>query len=227
MAIMDGNTLNISTVEEPVEYELAFANQVNVHEAIGLTFAASLRSLLRQDPDIIMVGEIRDEETARIAVQASLTGHLVLSTLHTNDAPSSITRLINIGIEPYLLSASVNAVLAQRLVRRICEHCKQPLTDLHPSVAKVLADAGVEANQVFHGAGCDKCRQTGYKGRLGIYEMLEFNDTIRDVITSKPTLLEFRRAAQQQGMIPLRVDGLAKVAAGQTTIEEVLRVTET
>jgi len=227
LGVMDGDSLNISTVEDPVEYELPYANQVNVHETIGLTFAAALRSLLRQDPDIIMVGEIRDEETARIAVQASLTGHLVLSTLHTNDAPSSITRLINIGIEPYLISASVNACLAQRLVRRICENCKEPLHDLKPNVANYLREAGVQPDRAYHGTGCDKCRQTGYKGRTGLYEMLEMNEELRDLITGNPSLSDLRRASRQIGMRTLREDGLRKVLAGVTTVEEIMRVTET
>ena len=223
---MDGTSLNISTVEDPVEYELDFANQVNVRESIGMTFAAALRSLLRQDPDVIMLGEIRDEETARIAVQASLTGHLVLSTLHTNDAPSTITRLINIGIEPYLLAASVNAVLAQRLVRRICERCKEPLPAVRESVAQYLARCGADIDQLYHGAGCERCRHTGYAGRIGIYEMLELDDDMRDLVTSNPSLMELRRYCQERGMRTLREDGLAKVAAGLTTVEEIARVTE-
>ncbi len=227
MGVMDGNKLNISTVEDPVEYELSYANQVNVHDTIGLTFAAALRSLLRQDPDIIMVGEIRDEETARIAVQASLTGHLVLSTLHTNDAPSSMTRMINIGIEPYLLSASVNACLAQRLVRQICEECKEPVKKLTDSVASYMHQYGVEADRIHHGVGCDKCRETGYKGRLGVYEFLEMNDDLRDLISTNPTLTDLRRACTESGMRSLREDGLQKVAAGITTVEEIMRVTET
>ena len=226
MGVMDGDSLNISTVEDPVEYELGFANQINVHESIGLTFSASLRSLLRQDPDIIMIGEIRDEETARIAVQASLTGHLVLSTLHTNDAPASITRLINIGIEPYLISASVNAIIAQRLVRKICENCKEPLDHIPDAVKAYLAESEVYVDQLFHGVGCDKCRQTGYKGRVGIYEFLEINDMIRDVIISSPSLLELRRSAIKAGMLSLRADGVVKVAEGKTTVEEIMRVTE-
>ncbi len=227
LQVMDGDALNISTVEDPVEYQLGFTNQIHVREHIGLTFAAALRSLLRQDPDVIMVGEIRDEETARIAVQASLTGHLVLSTLHTNDAPSSITRLINIGIEPYLIAASVNAVLAQRLVRRICENCKTPETTMHESTARYLAKRKTDISQVYHGAGCDKCRNTGYKGRLGIYEMLEVNDEMRDMITSNPSLMDLRRACSANGMRTLVEDGLQKLAAGLTTVEEIARVTET
>ncbi len=227
LRIMDGKSMNLSTVEDPVEYELGYANQVNVHESIGLTFAAALRSLLRQDPDVIMVGEIRDEETARIAVQAALTGHLVLSTLHTNDAPSSITRLINIGIEPYLISAAVNAVLAQRLVRRVCDNCKSPVTNVSESVRKYLENYGADIETIYQGMGCQKCRQTGYKGRLGIYELLEMNEEIRDLISGNPSLGELRRASDRQGMRTLRDDGLAKVAAGMTTVEEVMKVTET
>jgi len=226
LQVMDGDTLNISTVEDPVEYQLDFANQVNVREHIGLTFAASLRSLLRQDPDVIMIGEIRDEETARIAVQASLTGHLVLSTLHTNDAPSSITRLINIGIEPYLIAASVNAVLAQRLVRRICDNCKTPETTLREGVAHYLAEHNAPVDKIYRGAGCDKCRQTGYSGRMGIYELLEMDDDMRDLVTSNPPLMELRRACQAHGMRMLREDGLKKLADGLTTVEEIARATE-
>ncbi len=227
LRVMDGDKLNISTVEDPVEYELDFANQVNVHESIGMSFGAALRSLLRQDPDIVMVGEVRDGETARIAIQAALTGHLVLSTLHTNDAPSSITRLINIGVEPFLISASLNLVVAQRLVRRVCANCKQPVTDPKESVLAYLRKFGVENTKLFQGAGCDKCRQTGYKGRLGIYELLMMTDKLRDVVTSNPGLTELRRAAQEEGMRSLRDDGLLKISAGLTTVDEIMRVTET
>ena len=227
LRVMDGDKLNISTVEDPVEYELSFASQINVHDSIGLTFAATLRSLLRQDPDIIMVGEIRDEETARIAVQASLTGHLVLSTLHTNDAPSSITRLINIGIEPYLISASVNAVLAQRLIRKICDNCKTAVTNPKENVTAYLESCGADVDQIYQGVGCDKCRQTGYKGRLGIYELLELDDDLRDTITGSPSLADLRREACQKNMRNLREDGLQKVASGMTTVQEIMRVTET
>ncbi len=223
---MDGDRLNISTVEDPVEYELGFCTQVNVIEKIGLSFAAALRSLLRQDPDVIMVGEIRDEQTARIAVQASLTGHMVLSTLHTNDAPSTITRLINIGIEPYLISAAVNAVVAQRLVRRVCPHCKQPAENIGDNVRKYLEQHGVPTEQVMHGVGCERCRQTGYQGRSGIYELLLLDDDLRDIVTGNPSLMELRRFAQNKGMRTLRMDGFAKVAAGETTPDEILRVTE-
>jgi len=223
---MDGSTMNISTTEDPVEYFLGFANQVQINDRIGFTFASALRALLRQDPDVIMVGEIRDEETARICVQAALTGHLVLSTLHTNDAPSSITRLINIGIEPYLISASVNAVLAQRLVRRICSHCKEAY---EPSdevkVALERANIG-DVGQLYRGRGCERCRNTGYSGRSGIYEMLVLDDGFRDLIATRPTVTALRRYAYSRGMVSLREDGLRKLKRGVTTIEEVLRVTE-
>ncbi len=226
LQIMDSGRLNISTVEDPVEYELPTINQVNVHDSIGMTFSAALRSLLRQDPDIILIGEIRDEETARIAVQASLTGHLVLSTLHTNDAPSSITRLINIGVEPYLISAAVNAVLAQRLVRRICENCKQPMEEVRPNIAAYLQMSQASGIKLYYGAGCEKCRQTGYKGRTGIYELLEMDDETRNLITTSPTLSGLRRGVEKKGMHTLRQDGLAKVAAGETTVEEIMRTTQ-
>jgi len=227
LQVMDGDKLNISTVEDPVEYELPFTNQVGVHEKIGMTFAAALRSLLRQDPDVIMLGEIRDEETARVAIQASLTGHLVLSTLHTNDAPSSITRIINIGIEPYLISAAVNAVIAQRLVRRICESCRQPMTRIPDRIKAYLDKHQAAPEQLYQGSGCERCRQTGYKGRLGLYELMELSEELRDLITSNPSLGELRRASIECGMRTLRDDGLQKVSEGMTTVDEVMRVTET
>ncbi len=222
---MDRNTLNISTVEDPVEYNLQGITQTQVHEAISMSFAKALRALLRQDPDVIMVGEIRDRETATTAIQASLTGHLVLSTLHTNDAPSSITRLINIGVEPYLIGTAVNACLAQRLVRRVCRHCARQVTPEEP-VAEHLALHGVAMDQVWKGAGCDKCRNTGYAGRVGLYEMLVLDDVLRDRIAGNPNVTEFRRICIERGMQTLRQDGFAKVALGTTTVEEVLRVTE-
>ena len=225
--ILDNDKLNISTVEDPVEYELESINQVSVQESIGRTFAAALRSLLRQDPDVIMVGEIRDDETARITVQASLTGHMVFSTLHTNDAASSVTRLMNIGIEPYLISASMRAVLAQRLVRRICQDCKRQETDGSPRLQEYLKRYGLESNILYlEGLGCAKCRHTGYKGRLGIYELLLIDDEMRDLISRSPSVMDLRRMAVQKGMRDLRADGMAKVGQGLTTVEEILRVTE-
>jgi type IV pilus assembly protein PilB len=222
---MNGGEVNISTVEDPVEYSLGFANQVQVNERIGFTFATALRALLRQDPDVIMVGEIRDEETARVSVQAALTGHLVLSTLHTNDAPSSITRLINIGVEPYLISASLNSVVAQRLVRRICDNCKEPY-EPSDEVRKALAKRKIEIETLYHGKGCEHCRKTGYSGRSGIYEVLVLDNTIRDVVATRPNLVELRRACEAHGMVSLRDDGVRKIAEGITTLEEVLRATE-
>jgi len=222
---MDRQKLNVSTVEDPVEYHLNGINQVQTHERIGMTFAAALRSLLRQDPDVVMVGEIRDAETAKIAIQASLTGHLVLSTLHTNDAPSAVTRLINIGVEPFLIGAALNSIVAQRLVRRICTHCK----DIQPpeeTVVRHLEKFGHKVSEVAVGVGCDKCRNTGYSGRLGIYELLVLNDDLRDKVAGNPSVTEFRRTCIDQGMRTLRADGFEKVVQGQTTAEEVLRVTE-
>jgi len=223
---MDGAKMNISTVEDPVEYHLGFANQIQVHERIGMSFSAALRALLRQDPDVIMLGEIRDSETAHIAVQASMTGHLVLSTLHTNDAPSSVTRLINIGVEPYLISAAVNAVLAQRLVRRICPECKEPFKSADDDMKEFLSTHGFDPDKIFKGRGCDKCRNTGYRGRVGIYELLVLDDVARDLVVRNPNVTELRRICKERGMVTLREDGLAKVATGATTIEEVLSATE-
>ena len=225
LRVLDGDKLNISTVEDPVEYQLTQANQVQVSDKVGMSFSAALRSLLRQDPDVVMLGEIRDGETARIAVQASLTGHLVLSTLHTNDAPSSITRLINIGVEPYLISASVNGILAQRLVRKTCDKCKAPFVP-SDETRRTLERAGFEGGETFQGAGCDKCRQTGYSGRLGIYELLVMSDDLRDATTANPDVTALRRICRDAGLRTLRDDGWDKVRAGLTTVDEVLRVTE-
>ncbi|MHC4618308.1 MAG: GspE/PulE family protein [Planctomycetota bacterium] len=222
---MDGDKLNISTVEDPVEYQLQFCNQVQVSEKIGLTFASALRSLLRQDPDVIMIGEIRDNETARIAVQAALTGHLVLSTLHTNDAASSVTRLVNIGIEPYLIAASLNAVLAQRLVRKICPKCKKTYK-VPENMRKYVEKCGVKPKQLFHGAGCENCRGSGYVGRVGIYELLLIDEDFRDMINKDSSVNNMRRSFRKSGADTLFDDGIKKVKQGLTTIEEVLRVTE-
>jgi type IV pilus assembly protein PilB len=222
---LDGQRLNISTVEDPIEYELDTCNQVQVNEKTGLTFAAALRSLLRQDPDIIMVGEIRDNETARIAVQAALTGHLVLSTLHTNDAATSVTRLVNIGIEPYLIAASLNAAAAQRLVRRICPKCKEPCK-VPQHMRKYIERAGGKPSEIVHGAGCDACRGSGYIGRAGIFELLVIDDKFRDMIHTDTSVSNMRRAFRDSGRATLFDDGIKKVIQGVTTIEEVLRVTE-
>jgi type IV pilus assembly protein PilB len=225
LAQMDGDKMNISTVEDPVEYKLEFCNQVQTNEKIGMTFSAALRSLLRQDPDIMMIGEIRDEETARIAVQAALTGHLVLSTLHTNDAPSSIPRLVDIGIEPYLLAASLNGVLAQRLVRRICPFCKKPY-NVPEQLGQFLKDRGIKPEELFQGTGCNKCRGSGYSGRVGIYEMLTIDEKFRDLISHDSSVSGMRQAFCETGGLTLYDDGIRKIKKGLTTLDEVMRVTE-
>jgi type IV pilus assembly protein PilB len=222
---LDKSSMNISTVEDPVEYTLEGVTQTQMHEKIGMTFSIALRSLLRQDPDVILLGEIRDHETAHIAVQAALTGHLVLSTLHTNDAPSSITRLVNIGLEPFLVGAAVNGVLAQRLIRRLCKECKQTEPPSE-EMAEFLSMQGLPNDEIWAARGCEKCRKTGYSGRVGIYEMLVIDDSLRDIIARNPNVAEFRRLCIERGMVTLRQDGLRKVAKGMTTISEVLRVTE-
>jgi type IV pilus assembly protein PilB len=217
---------NIMTAEDPVEFNLPGINQVQVRENIGLNFAAALRSFLRQDPNIILVGEIRDFETAEIAVKAALTGHLVLSTLHTNDAPSTINRLMNMGIEPFLVASSVNLICAQRLVRRICANCKAD----HPMPAQALAQAGFSAEDAKSvvpkkGAGCEKCNNSGYKGRVGLYEVMDITDELRELVLVGASGLELRRKAIEEGMLTLRMSGLRKVKDGLTTIEEVARET--
>ena len=222
---MDGEKLNISTVEDPVEYELGFCNQVQTNERIGLDFATSLRSLLRQDPDVIMIGEIRDNETARIAVQAALTGHLVLSTLHTNDAASSITRLVDIGIDSYLIAASLNAVLAQRLVRKICPKCKKKY-QVPDKMREYIKRCGIKTKNFYHGSGCKNCRDSGYVGRVGIYELLVIDDVFRNMINKDSSVSNMRKIFHKSGHHSLFEDGLIKVNQGLTTIEEVLRVTE-
>ena len=217
---------NIVTAEDPVEFQLPGINQVQMKEQIGLNFAAALRSFLRQDPNIILVGEIRDFETAEIAIKAALTGHLVLSTLHTNDAPSTISRLMNMGIEPFLVATSVHCIVAQRLTRRICPECRTE-EEVAP---QVLIDAGftpeeVRTVKVFKGAGCPACGNKGYKGRLGLYELLEITDEIRELILVGASALEIKKKAIEQGMIALRRSGLIKVMNGLTTLEEVFRET--
>ena len=217
---------NIMTAEDPVEFNLMGVNQVQVRENIGLNFAAALRSFLRQDPNIILVGEIRDFETAEIAVKAALTGHLVLSTLHTNDAPSTVNRLMNMGIEPFLVASSLNLICAQRLVRRICKNCTKP----DPTPPPALMQAGFSAEDAKtvvpnKGSGCEKCNNTGYKGRVGLYEVLEVTEEIRELILVGASSLELRRKAVDEGMITLRSSGLRKVKEGMTTIEEIVRET--
>jgi type IV pilus assembly protein PilB len=217
---------NIITIEDPVEYQLSGISQVQVHKKAGLTFANAMRSFLRQDPDIIMVGEMRDLETAEIAVEASLTGHLVLSTLHTNDAPSAVVRLVDMGVEPYLISATVIACLAQRLARKICLKCK--ITYQVPAIElRRFGFRNADPNELItlhKGDGCDVCKFTGYKGRIGIYEMMRINDEIRELMVRRAPLADLREAAKANGMHELKEDGLDKVLAGITTPEEVMRV---
>lgn len=217
---------NIITVEDPVEYQLKMIRQSQINTKAGLTFATGLRSILRQDPDVIMVGEIRDLETAEISVQAALTGHLVFSTLHTNDAPSSLTRLTDMGVEPFLISSSVIGIIAQRLVRMICPSCKQPYTPSKEVVDDIGVDLPKGELKFYRGTGCKACKNTGYKGRIGIFEMLMLNDKMRDLILAKTSASQIKKVAQEAGMKTLREDGIEKVLAGATTIDEVIRVTQ-
>jgi type IV pilus assembly protein PilB len=214
------------TAEDPVEFNLPGINQVQMKESIGLNFAATLRSFLRQDPNIILVGEIRDFETAEIAIKAALTGHLVLSTLHTNDAPSTINRLMNMGIEPFLVATSVQLIAAQRLARRICANCKEPVE----MTAQALINLGYKTDEigtftVYKGRGCEKCNNTGYKGRVALIEVMNIDDDIRELILSGGTAIDIKRKAAEGGMISLRRSGLIKIKDGVTTIEEVVRET--
>lgn len=218
---------NIITIEDPVEYQLRGIGQIQVNPKIDLTFASGLRSIVRQDPDVILVGEIRDLETAEIAIHAALTGHLVFSTLHTNDAAGAITRLIDMGIEPFLVSSSVNAIVAQRLVRLVCPECKMPFKPDDESLKQVEIDPEkIKGKELYRGSGCDYCMHTGYKGRTGIYEILIVDDRIRPLIMRNADSNEIKRAAVSAGMITLREDGVRKVIDGLTTIEEVIRVTQ-
>jgi type IV pilus assembly protein PilB len=224
---LNDDVVNICTAEDPVEFNLLGINQVQMHEDIGLNFAAALRSFLRQDPDIIMVGEIRDFETAEIAVKAALTGHLVLSTLHTNDAPSTINRLLNMGVEPFLVTASVNMIVAQRLARRICGECK---TDDPSATQQALLDAGLSKAEakdarVMKGRGCKACSESGYRGRVALYEVMVLKDPIKDLILQGASTAELKQEAIRLGMSTLRRAGLNKVLEGMTTVQEVVRVT--
>jgi type IV pilus assembly protein PilB len=221
--------VNISTAEDPVEYNLVGINQVQVREQIGLNFAACLRSFLRQDPDIIMVGEIRDLETAQIAIKAALTGHLVLSTLHTNDCPATVDRLMNMGVEPFLLTSSINLILAQRLVRKICDKCKEPIE----VKAEILIDLGVDTAEIsagfptFHGRGCNNCAGTGYRGRLAVYEVMVMHEGLKELILKGASAMELKREAVKVGMSTLRMSALQKVREALTTVDETVRVTDT
>ena len=214
---------NVCTVEDPIEYNLGLINQFQVQEKVGMTFAMALRTLLRQDPDIIMVGEVRDEETARTAIQAALTGHLVFSTLHTNDAASAITRLVNMGVEPFLISAALNMILAQRLVRRVCPKCR---SEYEPprTLRRALEKMGYDIPKFHKGVGCRRCRNTGYAGRIGVHEILVVNDELRDAVVAGESIGELRRIGSNNGMITLRHDGFRKVHEGITTIEEIMHI---
>jgi len=218
--------VNIITAEDPVEFQLPGVNQVQMKDSIGLNFAASLRSFLRQDPNIILVGEIRDFETAEIAIKAALTGHLVLSTLHTNDAPSTISRLMNMGIEPFLVATSVNIIAAQRLVRRVCPNCREETeAPIQALLSTGFAEAEAPNIKLFQGRGCEKCANTGYKGRVGLFEVMEITEDVRELVLSGATAVELRRKAIEEGMVTLRQSGLHKIREGVTTIEEVVRET--
>ena len=214
---------NVCTVEDPIEYHLPLINQFQVQSKIGMTFSAALRTLLRQDPDVIMVGEIRDEETAHTAIQAAMTGHLVFSTLHTNNACSAITRLINMGVEPYLIGAALNMILAQRLVRRICTKCREHYEPPR-TVRKALERMGHEFSDFYKGVGCKSCRNTGFKGRIAVHELLVISDEMRDAIVADPTVNNLRNIAMGDGMITLAFDGFRKVREGITTVEEVFHI---
>jgi type IV pilus assembly protein PilB len=228
LAEISNSEINVITVEDPVEYRLAGINQVQINMRAGLTFAAALRSILRSDPDVVMVGEIRDGETAKISIEAALTGHLLLSTLHTNDAPGALTRLNEMGVEPFLTGSAVSAVLAQRLARKLCTHCCEMYT---PSVddllqARVSPDVAAASDGMafYRKRGCPRCGQTGYKGRVGIFQLLTMTETLETLAAQKASREEIERAAIEDGMGTLWDDGIAKVAAGLTSIEELARV---
>jgi type IV pilus assembly protein PilB len=216
----------IITTEDPIEYDIDGIIQVQMKEEIGVTFAKCLRSILRQDPDVVMVGEIRDLETAEIAAQASLTGHIVFTTLHTNDAPSSIARLLDLGIEPFLLTATIEGIVAQRLVRKVCEQCKTPFKPTESQLMELgLTPDEVKGKQFYYGAGCSRCNNTGYKGRTGLYEIMTFNDEIRELIMNHASTNVLRTASQKAGMKLLRDAGLSAIYNGVTTIDEVVKET--
>jgi type IV pilus assembly protein PilB len=221
LAVVNSREKTVMTIEDPVEYRVPGVKQMQVAERAGLTFATGLRSIVRADPDIIMVGEMRDHESAKIAIEAALTGHLVLSTLHTNDAPAAAARLVDMGVEPYLVASAIDCVVAQRLARRLCEHCRRP-------VSAAAADVGLEGAgevDVFEPAGCARCRETGYRGRVGLFEVMAVSEEIRSLIVRRAAASEIRRVAVEQGMQTLVEDGLNKVRAGETTLAEIARVT--
>ena len=222
---IDSKEKNIITVEDPIEYHLDGISQIQVASRKGMTFHTALRHILRQDPDVIMVGEVRDEETARMVIQSSLTGHLVFSTLHTNDAAGSITRILDFNVEPYLAASSIAGALAQRLVRQLCPHCKEELKSDSEKMKKLgLAFAGFE--KVYEARGCDKCFHTGYIGRTGIYELMIVDDDIRQCVYQRKSAAVIKKAALESGMTTLRMDGMRKVEQGHTSLEEILRVAQ-
>jgi type IV pilus assembly protein PilB len=226
LRIINTSDLKLLTAEDPVEYEIEGIMQVPVNHSVGLTFAAALRSFLRQDPDVIMVGEIRDLETAQIAIQASLTGHLVLSTLHTNDAPGAVTRLVDMGVEPFLIASSLEAVLAQRLVRRVCKGCRTPYEPPAALLQQLNIDpVDIGNREFFYGRGCEICNDTGYKGRMGIYEWLRMSEAVRDLVVKRAPTLVIKQKALEQGMRTLRDDGLRAIFDGATSIEEIIKYT--
>jgi general secretion pathway protein E len=229
LSILNQPDINIITVEDPIEYQMQGISQVQVNPKIGLTFANGLRTIVRQDPDVILVGEIRDLETAEIAIQSALTGHLVFSTLHTNDAASAITRLIDMGVEPFLVSSAVNAIMAQRLVRKICPHCREAYVPPNAFLERVgLSPIKFAGRELYRGVGCAQCLQTGYKGRVGIYELMNLTPAMKSLILSTSDAGQIKKQALSSlatGMMTLRQDGLRKVLAGLTTLEEVFRVT--
>jgi type IV pilus assembly protein PilB len=228
LAAISRPEINIITVEDPVEYRLAGINQVQINLRAGLTFASALRSILRSDPDVVMVGEIRDGETAKISIEAALTGHLVLSTLHTNDAPGAITRLNEMGVEPFITGAAVSAVLAQRLARKLCTHCAEPYTPSQQELVRLRVDgdfaAGLEHGVFYHPRGCARCAETGYRGRVGVFQLLEMSERLEHLASERASREEIERAARAEGMRSLWDDGVAKVAAGLTSVEELARV---
>jgi len=226
ISLLNKPDTNIMTAEDPVEFQLHGVNQVQMKDSIGLNFAAALRAFLRQDPNIILVGEIRDFETAEIAIKAALTGHLVLSTLHTNGAPETISRLMNMGIEPFLVATAVHLICAQRLIRRICSECREEI-HLPPQAMLEAGFTPEESNtaKIFKGKGCANCNGTGYKGRAGLYEVMEIDDEIRELILIGASAVELKKKAMENGMLTLRRSGLVKVKEGVTTLEEVARET--
>jgi len=227
LSTINNTDINIITVEDPVEYQMEGIGQVQVNPKINLTFANGLRSIVRQDPDVILVGEIRDLDTAEIAIQAALTGHLVFSTLHTNDSSSAVTRLIDMGIEPFLVTSSVNAILAQRLIRRLCKGCREPFEPDEESLNSIGITQDMLANRtIYRNKGCSSCQQTGYKGREGIFELMVIDDEMQSLILKTSDANAIKKLAVEHGMLTLRRDGARKVLEGITTIEEVFRVTE-